>query len=60
MIKVIFTDGSEMTFHGTEAKHDPNYRRFLITQPGSKYTTIILDSNVKACGVWDKEKNEFA
>lgn len=59
MVKFIFTDNTEMKFHGTDCKHQPNYGRFLVTQPDSGYAVIIPERNVKICGVWDKEKNEF-
>lgn len=60
MVKVIFTDGSEMNFHSADFRHQPEARRFIIEQPNSKYRVFVPDSNVKCCGVWDKEKGEFA
>ena len=58
MIKVIFTDGSEMNFHGNECTHNFEHKTFFIpTEEGNRI--IIPDHSVRCVGVWDKEKNEF-
>lgn len=59
MVKVIFTDGSEMNFHGIEYSHNAEHREFVVVQPGSNHRIFIPDRNVKVCGVWDNVKNEF-
>ena len=59
MIKVIFTDGSEMNFHGQSVV--PVGDVLHIIQNEETYNPVLIPAaNVKVCGVWDKEKNEFA
>lgn len=59
MIKVIFTDGSEMNFHGKTVL--PHSDVFHIIQDEETYNPVLIPAaHVKVCGVWDKEKNEFA
>lgn len=59
MIKVIYTDGSETNFHGSDFTHNSEHKMFFIETPGKK-RIMIPDHCVACVGVWDKEKNEFA
>lgn len=58
MVKVIFTDGSEMNFHGENLI---NAGTAILIYQNDEYKPVIIPArNVKVCGVWDKEKGEFA
>ncbi len=58
MVKVIFTDGSEMNFHGESVLSTGSV--INIFQNENEYKPVLIPMhNVKCCGVWDKEKGEF-
>ncbi len=59
MVKVIFTDGSEMNFHGKSVVSVGDVLHII--QNEEIYQPVMVPvAHVKVCGVWDKEKGEFA
>lgn len=59
MVKVIYTNGTEANFHGSEFEHNVEHRMFFIISPGRK-RIMIPDHCVACVGIWDKDENEFA
>ena len=58
MIKVIFTNGKEAYFHGTEFQYNATRKMFII--PNIAHATVIIPAaSVKCIGIWDKEEGEF-
>lgn len=58
MVKVIFTNGMEMDFHGSSYTHNAEHKMFCI--PSINNPKIMIPDHMVACvGQWDTEKEEF-
>jgi len=58
LIKVIFTDGREMNFHGNAFTHNAAHKMFYI--PSFDVPLVQIPDHCVSCiGVYDKVNNEF-